>query len=83
MTEDGASEEMKVVYVRSGCLDCLEHEGEPPLGAEVHWPAESCLLVFFFGAQRETGSLDQCHTFECDFAQLLCKWAVKLINRAK
>lgn len=42
------SEEMKVVYVRSGCLDCLEYEGEPLLAVEVNRPTESCLLFFFF-----------------------------------
>lgn len=46
--EDGVSEETKVVYVRSGCLDCLEYEGEPLLAVEVNRPTESCLLFFFF-----------------------------------
>lgn len=33
------SGEMKVVYVRSGCLDCLEYGGAPLLGVEVNRPA--------------------------------------------
>lgn len=36
--EDGVSGEMKVVYVSSGCLDCLEDEGELLRHVEVNRP---------------------------------------------